>query len=188
MFWMNFKRHLNLAGEHAFLSPSYYHWINYDPERLERRWYTWLRTKQGTELHAFAEHAINNKIRQDGDDLVSLYINECIDFDMQAEVILFYSENAFGTADAISFTRNILRISDLKTGDTATSEHQLEVYAALFSLEYDVDPYDIEIELRIYQSDEVRVYDAEPSDILAIAKKIIIFDHRIEQLKREEAV
>ena len=106
---------------------------------------------------------------------------------MSAEVVLFYSDNAFGTADAISFERNTLRIFDLKTGDSPTSEHQLEVYAALFSLEYDVDPYEIEIELRIYQGDEVRIYDAEPSDIMAIAKKIIIFDHRINQLKREEA-
>jgi len=106
---------------------------------------------------------------------------------MQAEVVLFYSDNAFGTADAISFERNVLRISDLKTGDTPTSEHQLEVYAALFSLEYDVNPYEIEIELRIYQGGEVRTYDANPADIMAIAKKIIIFDHRINQLKREEA-
>jgi hypothetical protein len=185
---MNFKRHLRLAGEHAFLSPSYYHWINYDPDRLTQRWYTWQRTKQGTVQHAYAAEQINNRIRQEEDgSLLSLYINECIDFGMQAEVILFYSDNAFGTADAIVFERNILRISDLKTGDTATSEHQLEVYAALFSLEYDVDPYDMEIELRIYQYDEVRTYDAEPADIMAIAKKIIIFDHRIEQLKREEA-
>lgn len=184
---MNFKRHLRLAGEHAFLSPSYYHWINYDPDRLTQRWYTWQRTKEGTIAHAFAAEQINNKIRQSDDTLLGLYINECIDFNMQAEVLLYYSDNCFGTADAISFERNILRISDLKTGDTATSEHQLEVYAALFSLEYDVDPYEMEIELRIYQNDEVRTYDAEPSDILAIAKKIIIFDHRIEQLKREEA-
>jgi hypothetical protein len=116
-----------------------------------------------------------------------MYINDCIDFQMQAEVILYYSDNCFGTADAISFWRNVLRISDLKTGASPTSVHQLEVYAALFSLEYDVDPYDIEIELRIYQDDEVRLYDATPSDILEIAKKIIIFDHRINQLKREEA-
>lgn len=185
---MNFKRHLRLAGEHAFLSPSYYHWINYDPDRLTQRWYTWQRTKLGTLAHAFAAEQINNKIVQEDDStMLAQYINDCIDFNMQAEVLLYYSDNCFGTADAISFERNVLRISDLKTGDTATSEHQLEVYAALFSLEYDVDPYDIEIELRIYQNDEVRVYDAEPADIMAIAKKIIIFDHRIEQLKREEA-
>lgn len=184
---MNFKRHLRLAGEHAFLSPSYYHWINYDHDRLTQRWYTWQRTKEGTEKHRYAAEAITERIRQNGDSLLSLYINECIDFGMQSEVVLYYSDNAFGTADAISFEYNILRISDLKTGDSPTSVHQLEVYAALFSLEYDVDPYEIEIELRIYQGDEVRTYDASPADIMAIAKKIIIFDHRINQLKREEA-
>lgn len=184
---MNFKRHLRLAGEHAFLSPSYYHWINYDHERLVNRWYTWQKAKEGTELHRYAAHAINNKIRQDGDSLLALYINECIDFEMQAEVTLYYSDNAFGTADAISFTRNILRISDLKTGDSPTSVHQLEVYAALFSLEYDVDPYEFETEFRIYQGDEARTYDANPFDIMQIAKKIIIFDHHINRLKREEA-
>ena len=185
---MNFKRHLRLAGEHAFLSPSYYHWINYDPDRLVNRWYTWQKTKQGVEAHQYAAHCIDNKIVQDDDStLLGMYINDCIDFQMQAEVILYYSDNCFGTADAISFWRNVLRISDLKTGASPTSVHQLEVYAALFSLEYDVDPYDIEIELRIYQDDEVRLYDATPSDILEIAKKIIIFDHRINQLKREEA-
>jgi hypothetical protein len=185
---VHFKKHLDLRGEHAFLSPSYYHWINYDPDRLTSRWYTWQRTKLGTVQHAFAAEQIELRIRQPEDEsLLSLYINECIDFNMHTEVPLYYSENCFGTADAISFERNILRISDLKTGDTATSEHQLEVYAALFSLEYDVDPYDMEIELRIYQYNDVRTYDADPADIMAICKKIIIFDHRINQLKREEA-
>lgn len=184
---MNFKRHLDLAGQHAFLSPSQYHWINYSPDRLVDRWRTTKALQIGIESHLYAAVQIENKIYQEGDDLLSRYINESIDFGMSAEVVLFYSENCFGTADAISFTRNILRISDLKTGVIPASEHQLEVYAALFSLEYDVDPYEIEIELRIYQSNEVHVFDAEPSDIMAIAKRIIIFDHRINQLKREEA-
>lgn len=184
---MNFKRHSDLVGEHAFLSPSYYHWINYDPERLLRRWNNMRAVQIGNEQHLYAAHCIENRLRQEGDSLLSLYINESIDFRMSAEVVLFYSDNCFGTADAIAFERNVLRISDLKTGRSQTSEHQLEVYAALFTLEYDVDPYEIRIELRIYQSDEVRVYDAEPSDIMNIAKKIIIFDHRLNQLKREEA-
>jgi len=185
---MNFKRHSNLVGEHAFLSPSYYHWINYSPDRLVTRWNTLRAVQLGNEQHAYAAYNINNKIVQEDDSsLLGLYINDCIGFGMQAEVILYYSDNCFGTADAISFTMNILRISDLKTGAITASVHQLEVYAALFSLEYDVDPYDIEIELRIYQDNEVRLWDADPSTILAISKKIIIFDHHIDRLKREEA-
>lgn len=184
---MNFKRHSNLAGEHAFLSPSYYHWINYSPDRLVERWYTYQATLLGTLQHAYAAEQIAAGIIQDGDSLLDRYINDCIMFKMTAEVVLFYSENCFGTADAIVFRRNILRISDLKTGVSRTSVHQLEVYAALFCLEYEVDPYEISMELRIYQGDEVRLYDGDPSDIVAIQKKIIIFDHRLNQLKREEA-
>lgn len=184
---MNFKRHSNLAGEHAFLSPSYYHWINYSPDRLVQRWYTYQAALLGTVHHAYAAEQIAQRIVQDGDSLLDRYINECITFRMTPEVVLFYSENCFGTADAIAFQRNILRVSDLKTGVSPTSVHQLEVYTALFCLEYEVDPYDIKIELRIYQGDEVRLYDGDPDDIIAIQKKIIIFDHRLNQLKREEA-
>jgi len=66
------------------------------------------------------------------------------------------------------------------------SIHQLEVYVALFCLEYEVDPRGIKIELRIYQDDEVQIYDADPEDILFIMDKIIEFDKMIEQLRLEE--
>lgn len=102
---------------------------------------------------------------------------------MNCEQTLYYSDNCFGTADTISFRRGKLRIHDLKTGITATSEKQLEVYAALFCLEYGISPFEIEIELRIYQRDEIRIYDAVAEAIMEIMDKIIEFDQQIEAIK-----
>ena len=105
---------------------------------------------------------------------------------MTPEQPLYYSENCFGTADAISFRRNQLRIHDLKTGSTPTSMHQLEVYTALFCLEYGKKPSSIKTELRIYQSDEVLVHEPSAEDILQIMDKIVKFDQIIERVKSEE--
>ena len=102
---------------------------------------------------------------------------------MVPEVCLFYSINAFGTADAISFRNNFLRIHDLKNGRTPASIKQLRVYAALFCLEYHMNPRDIETELRLYQLDEVVVDKPEPEDILFIMERIIMFDKRINEIK-----
>jgi hypothetical protein len=102
---------------------------------------------------------------------------------MSCEQVLYYSNNCFGTADTISFRRNKLRIHDLKTGITASSEKQLEVYAAIFCLEYGVSPLDVEIELRIYQRDEIRIFEPVPELILDIMEKIVEFDRQIESIK-----
>jgi hypothetical protein len=96
---------------------------------------------------------------------------------------LYYSDNCFGTADTICFRRNKLRIHDLKTGITKSSEKQLDVYVALFCLEYGVSPLDIEIETRIYQRDEVRIFEPVPELIMDIMEKIIDFDQQIENIK-----
>ncbi len=117
---------------------------------------------------------------------LGLYINQCIQFRMTPEVVLYFSPNAFGTCDAISYRYRILRISDLKTGVSRTSEHQLEIYAALFCLEYRVDPFSMRgIELRIYQDGECRVYVADPAFIKGIMDKIIQFDQIINELREE---
>jgi hypothetical protein len=60
------------------------------------------------------------------------------------------------------------------------------VYAALFCLEYDKNPFDIKIELRIYQDNEVAVYDADPEDIVYIMEKIVEFDKIIGHKRLEE--
>ena len=59
------------------------------------------------------------------------------------EQALYYSDNCFGTADAISFKKNFLRIHDLKTGVTPGSMKQLLIYASMFCLEYNFLPIQI---------------------------------------------
>jgi hypothetical protein len=105
---------------------------------------------------------------------------------MAPEQILFYSYNAFGTSDAISFRNNLLRVHDLKTGLSRVSMVQLEIYAALFCLEYDQLPKNIDIELRIYQASKIIVHEPTHVDTRRIMEKIIYFDKKIEEFKTEE--
>lgn len=63
---------------------------------------------------------------------------------------------------------------------------QLEVYTALFCLEYRISPATINIELRLYQSDEVLIHEPPPEQILFIMDKIIVFDKQIEKMKAGE--
>lgn len=184
---MRYNEHSNLTDLHAFLSPSSYHWVNYSPEKLEQRFKTARAALEGVEQHRYAAHAIERGEQQfEVDTTLGMYINDCILYRMMPELILYYSENCFGTADALSYEDYFLRIFDLKTGTTRTSEHQLEVYAALFCLEYGISPYDIEIELRIYQDGVCRVYTADPAHIAYIMEKIIDFDVMLNELRMEE--
>jgi hypothetical protein len=183
---MIFNDHSNLLGQHAFLSASKYHWMNYDDEKIDRVYIAALAARRGTELHAFAHEAIRLGIKLPKTaKTLHLYVNDGIGYRMSSEQILYYSDNAFGTADTISFHRRRLRIHDLKTGVTQTSEHQLEVYAALFCLEYGIRPFEIDTELRIYQNDEVRIYEADPDVIAHIIDRIITFDKRIIAIRME---
>jgi hypothetical protein len=181
---MNFNSHSGLSGKHAFLSPSGYHWINYNDQKLSARFHAWQGAARGTALHDYALQAIRLGIRQPkSKQTIYMYINDALSFKMKPEQPLYYSDNCFGTADTISFRKNILRIHDLKTGVNKTSEHQLEVYAALFCLEYGISPFDIQIELRIYQNDDYQIFEPTPESILAIIDTIMYFDQQIEQLK-----
>lgn len=183
---MLFNKHLDLVGQHAFLSASKYHWINYEDEKLDRVFTASMAAKRGTDLHAFAHEAIRLGVKlPKTPSTMNLYVNDAIGYRMSTEVILFYSENAFGTADTISFRRNKLRVHDLKTGNIGGSIHQLEVYAALFCLEYGYKPHLIEIELRIYQSNEAQIYEVDPEAISRIMEKIVSFDKRINDLRLE---
>lgn len=184
---MNFNKHYELEGCHAFLGASKYHWINYDEEQLEESYRKSIAKQKGTELHDLACQCIKHGVKlQKSNKTLNSYVNDAIGFKMTPEQPLYYSPNCFGTADAISFRKNLLRIHDLKTGVTPASFHQLEIYTALFCLEYDVNPNDISIELRIYQMDEVHVYEPKPEDILYIMSKIINFDRQIDQIREEE--
>lgn len=181
---MNFNAHSQLEGKHAFLSASKYHWINYDEEKLDNAYLRNQACAMGTRLHEFAEEAIRLGIKLPRNKkTLNMYVNDAIGFKLRTEQVLYYSENAFGTADAISFKQNLLRIHDLKSGVTPANVKQLEVYAALFCLEYNQHPNDIQIELRIYQNDEVLIHQPLPENIMYIMEKIITFDKRIETMK-----
>lgn len=183
---MNFMQHSELAGRHAFLSASNYHWVNYDEAKLMDRFYTSMEAMRGTRLHEFASEAIKLGIKLPRTrQTLNMYVNDAIGYKMIPEQILYYSRNAFGTADAISFKKNFLRIHDLKNGVNKASFIQLMVYAAFFCLEYGFKPSEIEMELRIYQNDEVQVYIPEVHEITVIMDRIKTFDKRIEMMRME---
>lgn len=115
-----------------------------------------------------------------------MYVNDAIGFKMTPEQTLYYSENCFGTTDAISFRDNFLRIHDLKTGEIPAHMEQLEIYASLFCLEYGIKPTQIEMELRLYQSEEILVFNPSADDLIPIINNIIKFDKVIARLKAEE--
>ena len=126
----------------------------------------------GTRKHALASELIDLRIKMPDNDITfNRYVNDGIAFRMDTEKILYYSEYCFGTADAISFRKNKLRIHDLKTGAIPASMRQLEVYAAFFCLEYYYIPGDIDIELRLYQNDEIIRELPGPEIILPIMDK-----------------
>lgn len=184
---MKWNNHSSLKDQHAFLSASKYHWVNYDEDKLDDVFLSWLAIQKGTELHELASKLINLRQKLPKvNKTLNLYVNDAIGFKMITEQTLYYSDNCFGTADAISFRDNVLRIHDLKTGKTQASIKQLEIYAALFCLEYGESPNELNIELRLYQFDEVLVLQPEPEEVLYIIEKIKAFDKRIDRLKLEE--
>lgn len=181
---MIFNNHSNLLGNHAFLSASKYHWINYDSEKLAIAYKNFLAVQKGTELHEFAAQCIKlgQKLPKSKKTL-NMYVNDAIGFNMAPEQVLYYSDNCFGTADSISFRNNLLRIHDLKTGEIPAHMEQLLIYAALFCLEYKVKPGEIQFELRIYQTDDILICNPTAEDILPIMDKIISFDKVINNIK-----
>jgi hypothetical protein len=183
---MNFNEHYNLEGRHAFLSPSQYHWINYDADKLVERFCNAEAKKRGIELHSFASTAIRlgRKLPRNSDSL-NMFVNDAIGYMMSSEQPLYYSENCFGTSDAISFDKGLLRIHDLKTGMTEASMIQLEVYAALFCLEYGLDPAKIQTELRIYQFNDKNIENPEPERIQFLMDKIVESDIILNNVKKD---
>lgn len=184
---MNFNEHLELEGRHAFLSASSPHWVNYDLEKLSNRYITAMAAARGTRIHEWACETIELGFKMPrSKKTLNMYVNDAIGYKMSTEQILYYSENCFGTADCISFRKNFLRIHDLKTGTSKASMKQLEVYEALFCLEYGHNPEEINAELRIYQSDEILVHEPDPIEIRRIMNKIVDSDKHIERLRMEE--
>lgn len=173
---MKFIKHYNLEGKHAFLGASTYHWLNYDDDKLLRVFENAKKKELGTRMHAFAAEAIQLGVKlKDYQKALNLFVNDAIGFNMEPEVVLYASDYAFGTADAISFRDDTLRIHDLKTGTTTASMNQLDIYAALFCIEYGKDPFKINIIQRIYQGNSVVEQIADPENIKDIMNKIIRF-------------
>ena len=141
----------------------------------------------GSRLHQWAKDTIDLGIKQPrSKKTLYSYVNDAIGFKMSTEVVLFYSPRFFGTADAICFRDNFLRIHDLKTGKIRAHMEQLEIYAALFCLEYKVKPGEIEMELRIYQDDEIIVHNPTAEDILPIMDKIVHLNKLLESIDGKE--
>lgn len=188
---MQFNNHHKLAGLHAPFSPSQPGWLRYDDDKLVDVYLNYKAAEMGTRLHEWAKKTIDLGIKQpQSRQTIYAYVNDAIGFKMDTEVVLFYSERFFGTADAICFRKNadgkfVLRIHDLKTGKKAVRMEQLEAYAALFCLEYDVDPKDILFELRIYQNDKVQIHNPTVADIAPIMDKIVHFNTLLDQVDKE---
>lgn len=184
---MKWNDHSGLRGLHATLGGSQYHWINYDEEKMARVYKNMLAKERGTILHDFASQCIVlNQPLPEAEKTLNMFVNDAIGFKMNSEQVLYYSENCFGTADAICFRNKVLRISDLKTGSTPAHMEQLMVYAALFCLEYKQKPGNIKMEFRIYQSNKILYYEPTAEEILPIMDKIKRFDKIIEELKESE--
>ena len=185
---MHFNQHWDVEGKHAFLGASKYHWIRYDLEKMKRIWENKFKSEKGTRLHKLAAFCIKERVKlQENGTTLSMYVNDSIGFRMTPEQVLLYNDDCFGTPDAIGFNKQVLRIHDLKTGEHPGSFDQPKIYCALFCLEYGkawkFTPYDIEMILRIYQSDQVFEMIADPSEIQEIMDTITTFTKEIEKMR-----
>lgn len=194
---MIFNRHSDLVGKHAYLSASKPHWLNYDDEKLLASFDKHMTAARGTRLHNLAAELISLEVKMPNTpQTFNMYINDCIGYRMSPEQVLMYSYNAFGTADAISFRKElvreldreslVLRIFDLKNGVNPAKEDQLKIYAALFFLEYRV-PFSemarIVLDLRIYQHDTIYYVETDADEIMRIMDRIKEADELISTMK-----
>lgn len=213
---MNFNKHFDKIGKHARLSASLWRWINDDEESLTKRLCSQYATDIGTILHNVAYNHIKYRIKLNKYDKKNVmleilsngipaividtidfdsmyenlmaYVNDGIGFAMEPEVVLCYSNNFFGTADAIKYSERdrFLRIHDYKSGTTPAHMEQLLIYAALFCLEYRIKPSELDgSELRIYQSNEILYHNPAPEEIAVVCDKIVTFDKYLSEINRE---
>lgn len=181
---MIFNKHSNLEGLHAPFGASRSSWLRYDDNKAIEYLQNIKAAEMGTRLHAWAAETIQLKLKQPRTEkTICKYVNDAIGYQMDTEVVLFYSPYFFGTADAICFKNNMLRIHDLKTGSTPVKMEQLEIYAALFCLEYKIKPGEIDMELRIYQNDEILVKNPTAEDILPVMDKIVHLNKILENME-----
>lgn len=184
MLWHDHKKDVP-DGAHALLSPSAHSWYNYSDEKMAEFYASKLAVIRGTELHDLACHLIRMKVRlPENGQTLSMYVNDAIDYDMDPERKLYYSPYCFGTADTISVKDNFIRIHDLKTGKNKASFMQLRIYLALFFLEYpQYKPGTVDgMEIRLYQSNDIRVENPQADEIAPIMDKIIHFSKMLDGL------
>lgn len=207
MIWSNHSKDVK-EGDHAILGASQHAWLNYDSEKLFESYKRRYAQSIGTHTHEYARryirwgqkakagdktgllvHLLENHIPANAIDINKLfatwqvYVNDSVNCKMRPEQVLYYSSNAFGTADAISFRKDRLKIFDLKTGEGKVYMEQLYIYAALFCLEYDVKPGDIDIETRIYQFGDYIAEYPTAEDITPVMDRIVSFDKTIERFR-----
>lgn len=209
---MNYNDHSKLKGAHASFGASKCSWLNKDEEAIISAFTNSKAQELGTALHDISRGFIEERVKfrkvykpciilmlrlfyhipryavnitDESIENMQAYVNDAIGYHMSPEVVLYYSDFFFGTADAIDFRNNLLRIHDLKTGSLPVHKEQLYIYAALFCLEYDVKPGDINIELRIYQNNEIQIFEPTAEDILPIMDKIVTFDKVLQSVRND---
>lgn len=184
---MQWNDHSRIEGRHATFSASKYSWLNYTDDKLVTVYDNMKAKERGTVLHEFAATCIRlgQKLPRSNKTL-NQYVNDAIGFRMDPEVLLYYSDDFFGTADTIAFRDNLLRIHDYKSGEIEAHMEQLLIYDALFCLEYAVSPYEIDHELRIYQNDDVNIYNPTGQEIMDVCDKIIRFNKLLIQHRKQE--
>lgn len=187
---MNFNKHYDLEGKHAFLSPSKMSWLRYSRDDMRNAYFNAMAAARGTKLHAMAKDLITEGIKVRGNkQTFAAYVNDAIGYGMTPEQPLYFSQNCFGTTDAITYKDGLLRIHDLKTGVGPAHLEQLEIYAALFMLEYEralsIKPMDTKIVLRIYQNDDVTEEELDPEQLKSIMDIIREKDEWVDELRME---
>lgn len=184
---MNWKNYSALKGTHAFLSPSKYYWLRYDDAKLIDKYLNYSAATLGTKLHELAANLISLSVRlPDVPIALNMFVNDAIGFGMDPEVVLYYSVNCYGTADAISWKNGVLRIHDLKTGVSPASMDQLMVYAGLFCLDYGIKASSLnDVFLAIYQNDEVITFNPHKKDVFDVSKRIIEADNIIKKIEED---
>lgn len=191
---MNFNKHSELDGKHAILSPSKPYWLNYSQDQMMNYLRSQRAAQEGTELHEIAASLIRKGLKLRGStQTLTAYVNDAIGYGMTPEVALKYSDVCFGHADAVDFSHGLLRIHDLKTGSGSVHMEQLEIYAALFLLEYEralgVNPLNTKVNLRIYQNDDIQEYSPDKDRMEALIYGIKerdswVQDSLMEEIKR----
>jgi hypothetical protein len=172
------NRHPEIEDRHAIFGGSKYAWTNKTPEENANDIFKDDAAVLGTKLHDLARRHIELDIPMGrSQKTLNLYINHALKYGMVPEVALKASPYHFGKADALSFDKNgKLKIFDLKTGVRPASFRQLEIYAAFFIMEYapmlGINPNDLDIELRIYQNDDVLIGTPSANDIRPIIDNI----------------